>query len=125
MHKSNCRDASPPLLNHGFHAIDATSARRRVVVWSLAARFSQHGRVLAEKRVPDSLVDLRAGRDPFSGEEAAPAARVVADRGLIYASGIARQGRQGDSCGGCDEEAATAGQDAAPETADAAADTTT
>ena len=27
--KSNCRGASPPLLNHGFHAIDATSARRR------------------------------------------------------------------------------------------------
>ena len=29
MHKSNCRGASPPLLNHGLHAIDATSARQR------------------------------------------------------------------------------------------------
>ncbi len=25
VHKSNCRGASPPLLNHGLHAIDATS----------------------------------------------------------------------------------------------------
>ena len=27
--KSNCRVASPPLLNRGLHAIDATPARRR------------------------------------------------------------------------------------------------
>ena len=26
VHKSNCRGASPPLLNHGLHAIDATSS---------------------------------------------------------------------------------------------------
>ena len=32
--KSNCRGASPPLLNHGLHAIDATSARRRCGVVS-------------------------------------------------------------------------------------------
>ena len=36
MHKSNCRGASPQLLNHGLHAIDATSA-------------------------PDSLVDFHTG----------------------------------------------------------------
>ena len=29
MWKSNCRGASPPLLNRGLHAIDATSARQR------------------------------------------------------------------------------------------------
>ena len=29
VHKSNYRDASPPRLNHDFHAIDATPARRR------------------------------------------------------------------------------------------------
>ena len=29
VHKSNCRGASPPLLNHGLHAIDATPARWR------------------------------------------------------------------------------------------------
>ena len=29
VHKSNCRGASPPLLNHDLHAIDATSARWR------------------------------------------------------------------------------------------------
>ena len=29
MHKSNCRDASPPRLNHDLHAIDATPARWR------------------------------------------------------------------------------------------------
>ena len=29
MHKSNCRGASPPLLIHDLHAIDATPARRR------------------------------------------------------------------------------------------------
>ena len=28
VHKSNCRSASPPLPNHGLHAIDATSAQR-------------------------------------------------------------------------------------------------
>ena len=26
VHKSNCRSASPPLVNHGLHAIDATPA---------------------------------------------------------------------------------------------------
>ena len=29
MHKSNCRGASPPLLNNDLHAIDATPARWR------------------------------------------------------------------------------------------------
>ena len=29
VHKSNCRGASPPLLNHGLHAIDETAARWR------------------------------------------------------------------------------------------------
>ncbi len=29
VHKSNCRGASPPLLNHDLHAIDATPARWR------------------------------------------------------------------------------------------------
>jgi hypothetical protein len=29
VHKSSCRCASPPLLNHGLHAIDATPARWR------------------------------------------------------------------------------------------------
>ena len=29
VHKSNCRDASPPRLNHDLHAIDATPARWR------------------------------------------------------------------------------------------------
>ena len=29
MHKSNFRGAAPPRLNHGLHAIDATSARQR------------------------------------------------------------------------------------------------
>ena len=48
VHKSNCRGASPPLLNHGLHAIGATRLDG-VAVWSLAARFSQHDRVLAEK----------------------------------------------------------------------------
>ena len=39
VHKSNCRGASSPLLNHDLHAIDATPARwRGVVVFS--ARFS-------------------------------------------------------------------------------------
>ena len=53
MHKSNCRGASPPLLNHDLHAIDATPARwRGVVVFS--ARFSL--------RAPDSLVDLCTGK---------------------------------------------------------------
>ena len=48
VHKSNRRGASPELLNHDPHAIDATRARwRGVVVYS--ARFSHHGRVLAEK----------------------------------------------------------------------------
>ena len=46
--KSNPRGASPPLLNHDLHAIDATPDRWRGV-WSLTARFSQHGRDLAEK----------------------------------------------------------------------------
>ena len=35
VHKSNCRGASPPLLNHGL----------RVAVWSLSTRCSQHGRL--------------------------------------------------------------------------------
>ena len=29
VHKSNCRDASPPRLNHDLHTIDATLARWR------------------------------------------------------------------------------------------------
>ena len=33
--KSNCRGASPPLLNHDLHAIDAAPAPWRGVVWSL------------------------------------------------------------------------------------------
>ena len=77
----------------------------------------------AEKRVPDSLVDLRAGRDPFSSEKTAAAARVVAYSWFIYASGIARQVHQGDR--GCPEEAIAAAQDAAPKAADPAADATT
>jgi hypothetical protein len=32
VHKSNCRGATPPLLNHDLHAIDATPARWRGVV---------------------------------------------------------------------------------------------
>ena len=32
VHKSNCRGASPPLLNHDLHAIDATPARWRGIV---------------------------------------------------------------------------------------------
>ena len=48
VHKSKCRGAGRPLLNHGVHVIDATPARRRGT-----ARFSQHGCALAE--TPDSL----------------------------------------------------------------------
>jgi ABC-type glutathione transport system ATPase component len=46
--ESNCRVASPPLLNRDLHAIYATQARWRGVVVH-TARFSHHGRVLAEK----------------------------------------------------------------------------
>ena len=35
VHKSNCRDASPPRLNHVLHAIDATPARWRAPGGSL------------------------------------------------------------------------------------------
>ena len=52
-HKSNCRGASSPLLNHDLHAIDATRARwRGVVVYS--TRSSHHGSVLAEKGLLDT-----------------------------------------------------------------------
>ena len=51
VHKSNCRDASPPRLNHVLHAIDATPDRWR------APRGAQFD-------APDSLVDLRTGRRP-------------------------------------------------------------
>jgi len=44
--KSNCRGASPPLLNHDLHANDAAPARWRGVVVFTA---------------PDSLVDVHAG----------------------------------------------------------------
>ncbi len=52
MHKSNCRGASPRLLNHGLHAIDATPAR-----W----RGDAAGMVAFSASAPDSLIDLRAG----------------------------------------------------------------
>ena len=48
--------ASPLRINHhGLHAIDG------VAVWSLTARFGQHGRGLAEKCTRDSLIGSRAG----------------------------------------------------------------
>ena len=49
VHKSNRRDASPPLLNHDLRAIDATPALDGVALWSITVRSSQHGRVIAEK----------------------------------------------------------------------------
>ena len=55
VHKSNYRGASPPLLNHGLHAIDATPARWRGGLESLSARVSQHGRVLADKGLREEL----------------------------------------------------------------------
>ena len=48
VHKSNCRGASPPPLNHDLHAIDATPARRRGGVDSSP---------LDGASAPDSLVD--------------------------------------------------------------------
>ena len=69
MHKSNCRGASPPLLHHGLHAIDATPARWR-------------------GGVPDSLIDLRTGqrchglRHQKKGGEATRARAGAADDAL-------------------------------------------
>ena len=56
VHKSNRRDASPPLLNHDLHAIDATPARWRGVV--------VYCRSFQPARAPDSLFDLRTGDGP-------------------------------------------------------------
>jgi hypothetical protein len=49
VHKSNCRDASPPRLNRGLYAIDATPARWRGDAGSCTAQRSRQGNVIAEK----------------------------------------------------------------------------
>jgi hypothetical protein len=56
--KSNCRGASPPLLNNGLHAIDATPAR-----WCgpCGGVVSHRSIQQARPRSPDSLVDVRTG----------------------------------------------------------------
>ena len=61
VHKSYCRGASPPLLNHDLHAIDATSARWRGHVGASPLD--------GVSRAPDSLVDLctGVGRGALSG----------------------------------------------------------
>ena len=53
MHKSNRRGASPPLLEHDLHAIDATPARWRGVV--------VYYRPFQPERAHNSLFDLRTG----------------------------------------------------------------
>ena len=52
MHKSKSRGASPQLLNHGLHAIDATPARRRGGVGASPLDGAGY-----------SLIDFRAGID--------------------------------------------------------------
>ena len=57
VHKSNCRGASPPLLNHGSHAIDATPARWRGGVgltpldWVITAASPQRNDLVKSYRV--------------------------------------------------------------------------
>ena len=87
---------------------------------------AEEAEVFLGSALPTTVVD-RADTTPadaVSGQKTAAAARVVADRGLVYAAGIARQG-EGGRQGGCGEEAAAAAQDAAPEAADAATDAAT
>ena len=57
-----------------------------------------------------------------SHQKPAAAARVVADRGPIYASGVPRQGRQGDPRLLLEKKSPPRPQDAAPEAATDAAD---
>ena len=71
VHKSNCRDASPPRLNHDLHTIKATPARWRGrgglspldSVSTVAS--SPRMDLVKDYRARDSLVDLRIGRGPF------------------------------------------------------------
>ena len=68
VHKSNCRGASPPLLNHGSHAIDATPARWRGGVgltpldWVITAASPQRNDLSEElSGAPDSPFDFHTG----------------------------------------------------------------
>ena len=95
MHKIKyCRGASPPLLNHGLHAIDATPVDG-VAVWSPFARFSLSDGILAEKGLseelsgaPDSrLIYAQAGK-PLIDNGARPAADDEDDEGEEIAADL-------------------------------------
>ena len=85
--KSNCRGASPPLLNHGLHAIDATSARQRGNFHTERDRLG----VLARLRVsewrttpPVDGVDVRSpGDEIFDRSEVAFGRAEVEGRAIV------------------------------------------
>ena len=63
VHKSNCRDASPPRPNHGLYAIDATPARwrapglsHRLIHWLIHAQVEQSRPKRSRGPFPDAAL---------------------------------------------------------------------